>query len=201
MTKIACHECDLLISLPTINAGQRANCPRCNHLLCALHKGALERSLTFSITGLLFLLLANLLPFLAFQASGREHVMTLLQSSFALLNTGNFFLAAFILMFIIITPAILLICIIWTLVPLVLGNKPNPGSYWLGRLIFQTSPWSMAEIYLVGALISITKIASMATVIIGLSFWAYVGFAICFIISMSNLDRHHFWQSLDTANK
>jgi len=201
MTEIACHECDLLIHLPAISSGECANCPRCNHLLSTKFNHALELSLAFAIAGLIFLILANLFPFLAFQASGREQVMNLLQSSFELHNNGSFILAAFVLMFIIIAPAILLSCIIWVLTPLVLHRKSSPGSYWLGRLIFQTSPWSMAEVYLVGILVSITKIASMATVIIGLSFWAYVGFAVSFLISMSNLDKHNFWQTLDAAQK
>jgi uncharacterized paraquat-inducible protein A len=45
MTQIACHECDLLLNLPAITEGQRANCPRCNHLLCVNLQGGMERSL------------------------------------------------------------------------------------------------------------------------------------------------------------
>lgn len=199
MTKIACEECDLLLNLPKLDEGQRANCPRCNHLLCRNPNNGLERALAFAIAGVVFLMLANLFPFLAFQASGREQVMNLLQSSVALYNNGNEFLAAMVLMFIIVTPAMLLICTIWVLTPLVLYNKRNFGSYWLGRLIFQTSPWSMAEIFLIGILVSVTKIASLATVIIGVSFWAYVCFTICFTIAISNIDNLHFWQKLDGA--
>ncbi len=72
MTKIACHECDLLINLPAITEGQRANCPRCNHLLCANPHNGMERSLACAIAGIAFLVLANIFPFLAFQAKGRE---------------------------------------------------------------------------------------------------------------------------------
>lgn len=199
MTQIACHGCDLLLNLPVLDKGQRANCPRCNHLLCRNPNNGLERALAFAIAGLLFLLLANVFPFLAFQASGREQVMNLLQSSFALYNNGSELLAAFVLMFIIVTPAMLLASITWVLAPVVLYNKRKTGSYWLGRLIYQTTPWSMAEIYLIGVLVSVTKIASMATVILGVSFWGYVGFAICFTMAMASMDKVHFWQKLDAA--
>jgi len=199
MTQIACHECDLLLILPALDKGERANCPRCNHLLSSNPSNGLEHALAFAIAGLVFLLLANAFPFLAFQASGREQAMNLLQSSFALYYNGSEVLSAFVLMFIIITPAVLLAFIIWVLTPIIFYNKRLAGSYWLGRVIYQTTPWSMAEIYLIGILVSITKIATMATVIIGISFWAYVGFAICFTLTISKMDKNLFWQTLDAA--
>lgn len=200
MTKIACHECDLLLNLPVLDNGQRANCPRCNHLLSSNPSNGLEHALAYSVAGLVFLLFANLFPFLAFQASGREQEMTLLQSSIALYLNGREILSAFVLMFIIVTPAVLMAFIIWVLTPILLYNKRFTGSYWLGRVIFQTTPWSMAEIYLIGILVSVTKIASMATVIIGVSFWAYVGFTICFTLAIAKIDRFHFWQTLEAAD-
>jgi len=199
MSQIACHECDLLLSLPRINEGQRAYCPRCNHLLCSNPHNGLERSLAFSIAGLALLVLSNLFPFLAFQARGHEQVMTLLQSSVELYKNDSQFLAAFVLVFIIVAPALLLCCIIWILWPLVMKEKKAPYAAWLGRLIFYTTPWSMAEIFLIGILVSLTKIASLATVVLGISFWGYIGFTICLTVAMSNLDKHMFWDTLDKA--
>lgn len=199
MTQIACHECDLLLKLPKIKEGQRAYCPRCNHLLSSNPHNGIERGLAFAISGIAFLFLANIFPFLAFQAKGREQVMTLVQSSIELYRSGYEPLAAFVMVFIIIAPALLLCCIIWVLLPLVIKGRCVPGAYWLGRLIFQASPWSMAEIFLIGILVSLTKIASLATVVLGISFWGYIGFTLCFTIAMANLDKHHFWNALDKA--
>ena len=175
MTQIACHECDLLLNLPEIEEGQRAYCPRCNHMLCSNPLNGIERALAYAIAGMAFLVLANIFPFLAFQAKGREQVMTLIQSSIDLYRNGSEILAAFVLVFIIIAPAILLCSLIWILGPLVLKGKRVQGAYWLGHLIFQTTPWSMAEIFLIGILVSMIKIASLATVVLGISFWGYVG--------------------------
>ncbi len=199
MTQIACHGCDLLLKLPPIKEGERAYCPRCNHLLCSNPTNGLERALAFASAGIAFLYLANIFPFLAFHAKGRQQVMTLLQSSIELYRNGSEFLAAFVLVFIIIAPALLLCCIIWTLTPLVFKGKRAPWAYWLGRLIFQASPWSMAEIFLIGILVSLTKIASLATVVLGISFWGYIGFTLCFTLAMASLDKHHFWNALDKA--
>ena len=55
----------------------------------------------------------------------------------------------------------------------------------------------MAEVFIIGTLVSLIKIGAMATVVIGISFWAYVGFALCFIASLSNLDRHSLWRRIE----
>jgi paraquat-inducible protein A len=43
------------------------------------------------------------------------------------------------------------------------------------------------------------KIAKLATVILGLSFWAYILFAICLTASLSGLDRLQVWKAIDAA--
>ena len=201
MNKIACHACDLLLDLPAVNTGQRAYCPRCNHLLCSNPQNGKQRALAFALSGITFVILANIFPFLAFQISGREQAITLLQSALELYSEGSQILSAFVLVFIIIGPVLVLCCLVWVLTPLLLKNKLAPGAYMLSRFIFQASPWNMVEIFLVGVLVSLVKIASHATIVLGISFWAYVGFTISFILSMSNLDKHHFWNDLDQARK
>ncbi len=200
MSQIACRECDLLLDVPEIDEGQRAYCPRCNHLLLRNPKNGLEYSLAFSIAGLAFLFLANIFPFLAFKSRGYEQVMTLMHSSLELYKGGSEFLAALVLVFIIVAPAILLASLIWILYPLVYKFKQAPRAFWLGRLIFAASPWSMAEIFLIGILVSLVKIATLATVILGISFWAYIAFTVCLTLALSNLDKHQFWDTLEQAN-
>ena len=54
----------------------------------------------------------------------------------------------------------------------------------------------------IGVIVSLVKIMAMATVIIGLSFWAYAAFTILFTLALSNLDRYQCWamiEELETA--
>ena len=82
------------------------------------------------------------------------------------------------------------------LVPLIRGwNAP-----WLtvmGRLVFGLSPWSMVEVFVIGVIVSLVKLASMATIGLGTSFWCYVAFALCLTASVANLDRMHVWNSIE----
>jgi len=199
MTQIACHGCDLLLSLPVIEEGHRAYCPRCDTLLCSHPHDGMQRSLSFAISALIFLGIANLYPFLALKSHGLEHVMTLMQASIELYKEGSELLAVLVLVFIIIAPLLILFCIIWTIGNLVFTGKRAAWSYGLAHIISTVSPWGMAEIFLIGILVAMVKIASLATIVLHFSFWAYVGFTICFTLAMANLDQHYYWDALEQA--
>lgn len=152
------------------------------------------------MTASVFLFLANMLPFLSFKAKGHEKVMTLFEAALELYEYGSILLAAFVLMFIIIAPAIFLFSIIWVLTPFVLKGECAKWSVDFGKLIFHTTPWSMAEVFLIGVLVSMVKIASLATVELGLSFWSYAGFTIFITLTMTSLDSRQFWNAIEKAD-
>ena len=57
--------------------------------------------------------------------------------------------------------------------------------------------WSMVEVFIIGVIVSLVKIAAMATVVVGASFWAYAAFAICFTAAVANLDRYQCWERIE----
>ena len=89
-------------------------------------------------------------------------------------------------------------CIRDSLVPVRRGRSV-PWLVPAGRFLFWLSPWSMAEVFIIGVLVSLVKIAAMASVVVGLSFWAYVGFAVCFTASLSSLDRLQMWREIEAC--
>ena len=52
-SQMVCHECDLLVGVPSLEIGQKAFCPRCNYLLAANRPRALDMVFAFSISALL----------------------------------------------------------------------------------------------------------------------------------------------------
>ena len=61
--------------------------------------------------------------------------------------------------------------------------------------------WSMVEVFFIGVLVSYVKIVHMATVVIGISFWAYAIFTITFTMTISNLDRYQTWKRLEELER
>lgn len=194
-SQIVCHECDLLNDVPVLDVGQKAFCPCCGFLLTANRSQAQSRILAFSVTALFFLALANMFPFLGFSARGQENTVTLIQSV-AILVTKNYPELAFVVFLLIIAiPAVLLLSIIYVSTSIAI-NRRLPGIRKTMRAALLLMPWSMAEIFLVGILVSFVKIVTLADVALGLSFWAYAFFTICSIVVMLHIDKREMWRRI-----
>jgi paraquat-inducible protein A len=124
--------------------------------------------------------------------------MTLPNSAVELYRDGYTTLAVLVLGPIIGIPSLMLATLVALLVPLRRG-RPAPWLVPAGRFLFFLNPWSMVEVFLIGVLVSLVKIGAMATVVIGISFWAYVGFAVCFTAALSNLDRLQMWREIEAC--
>ena len=102
--------------------------------------------------------------------------------------------------FIIYIPAAILVMLLFLCVPLSRGRY-RPWMVPVAKGIFLAQNWSMVEVFIIGVIVSLVKIAAMATVVLGISFWAYAGFTICFTLAVSNLDRFQCWERIEALAK
>ena len=194
--QIGCLECDLLVTVDALSPGERARCPRCDRVLTENTADGLTRSLALALAAAMLLVMSMLFPFLSLQANGLEQVMTLPRSAYELYQDGYSTIAILVMGPIIVVPAMM----IAALVALLLRIRQGKPARWLvptGRFLFFLNPWSMVEVFVIGVLVSLVKIGAMATVIIGISFWAYTVFAICFLATLTNLDRVQLWERIE----
>lgn len=195
---IACHGCDLLVDVSTLESGSHASCPRCGHFLTQYQHDAMSRVLAYTVAAIILLLLAVAFPFLSFAASGLESVMTLRSAPGSLWNYGMPELAILVAAFIIYIPAIILLLLVSISLPLIYG-KNAPWLRFAARGVFTMKTWSMVEVFIIGVIVSLVKIAAMATVGLGISFWAYAGFSICFTLAVAALDRYQCWEMIEAV--
>lgn len=189
---IICHECNNRVRIPSLKHRQKATCPRCGFVLLSQNDMANERILAFSFTALIFLGLSLCFDFLGFSAGGQEQTINIIEGIQVLINQDYLFLAIIQLLAIVILPGILLIGLIYVLLPLQFGLRPYYGRRALS-IVYALLPWSMAEIFLVGVLVSLIKISSLADIAIGPSFYAYVGFTLCMTATVLHMDKHHLF--------
>ncbi len=199
-TCLACPSCDLMFDVSQLKPGEVARCSRCRHFLTRYLSNELERVTALAIAALVFLIMACSFPFLAFNANGLESAMTLPETVLKLWSYDRYALAALVSAFIITIPAILLSLILLITVSLLL-NRHSTWLPHLGRLIYILQEWSMVEVFFIGVLVSLVKISKMATVVIGMSFWAYAVFALLFVLAISSLDRVQCWRRIEALNK
>jgi len=195
-SRMICHECDLLVGVPALEIGQKAFCPRCNFMLAANRPHSLRMVVAFSTSGLLFLMLANAFPFLGFSARGQERTVTLLESIGILVSENLPSLAVIVFATIIAIPGVVLLGIIYVSTALERSQRfPHTGT--VLRWILIVLPWGMAEIFLIGILVSFIKIASLADIALELSFWSYVFFTFCMTVVVLHLDKREIWRRVE----
>ena len=58
----------------------------------------------------------------------------------------------------------------------------------------------MVEVFIIGVIVSLVKIMKLATVILGISFWAYIVFTLCLVAALSGLDRWRVWGEIEALS-
>ena len=184
-----CHECDYPITMPALTHKQAAVCPRCGLQLTVYHHNASQRIIALAATSLIFLLASLPFEFLSFSASGQYQSIDILGSLWILVDKDYALLALVQAIAVLILPAFVLVSLLYLLVPLSMGLRPAKAE-WVIKTLFKLLPWTMAEIFLIGVLVSLIKIVSMADIGLGLSFYAYLLFTICMTITLLYVDKY-----------
>ena len=194
-TLIACRECDLLYRVKALSRGGKARCRRCGALLGAHSSQTLEWSLACSLAGLVFLVIANTYPFLSLESQGAILETNLITGAMMLADQGFAGLAVLVLLNSVLVPGTLLGALVYVLWPLRRGYR-LPASRRVFRMALALRPWSMTEVFLLGILVSVVKLAKMATIVPGTALGAFLG--LVFVLAAINafLDPYAIWEKM-----
>jgi paraquat-inducible protein A len=184
-----CHECNFKVKLPSLAHKQSAVCPRCGLQLTVYHRHASQRIIALATTSCIFLLASLPFEFLSFSTSGQYTSIDIIDGLWVLVEKDYALLALVQVLAILILPAFVLISLLYLLVPLSLGFRPTKAE-WVIKTLFKMLPWTMAEIFLIGVLVSLIKILSIADIGLGLSFYAYLFFTIFMTITLLYVDKY-----------
>jgi paraquat-inducible protein A len=188
----ACPHCDHFVELEPLGPKEAARCPFCKTIL---QQGSDHRNQTIiacSIAAIAAMICSLLFPFISLNTQGFSQSVTLLQAGEILLQFKEPLLAALFNLTTIGIPLLLLVL----LIPLhtsLFDVLPNQIQKPLLKFTLGLQPWIMSEIFLIGVLVSLVKITSMADVDMGMSFWAFCMFVVLFIYCMNRVDKHHLW--------
>lgn len=193
---IACHECDLIHNLPEVPAGGVARCQRCESTLYRPRKDSLNRTLALAMAGSILFIIANTFPFIAFKIGAQVRETTLATGIYELFNQNMGLIAALVLITVVIVPAISLCCLLYIILPLQLNRAPK-FMVPVFRLYLFLKPWGMMEIFMLGILVSGFKLIKMASLIPGLSLFAFLGLIFVLTTIIVTMDEHLIWEKVD----
>lgn len=191
----ACQECDWVVALPALKPNQLATCPRCHHTLARRHYRPAQRSMALAISALIALMLAVYFPFVSFNALGIGQKIQLSQTATQLLSFEQPLMAILVSLTIVILPALYLLAVIWLQSGLLRGS-PLPMSRAIARSLKHLHPWMMADVFIIGALVSLFKLSGSADVTLGAGFWAFCSFAILLLMTTRSVDDDWLWFSI-----
>lgn len=168
---IACRECDLLQQEIGLSSYGTALCARCDAPLFRRTPHGLDYTLSSLLTGILFFAVANAFPLVQLDVKGNISTATLFGAVQMLISQDLLSVAALVLITTILAPACEIIAMLYLLVPLKFGAVA-PEFALVFRFVEHVRPWAMIEVLMLGLLVAIVKLSTLATVIPGIALYS-----------------------------
>jgi paraquat-inducible protein A len=194
---IACHDCDLIHHIKPLPAKGVAVCTRCGAVLHRHKPNSLDRTLAFVVASLILFILANSFPFLGLKIGAQIRQTTLITGIHELYVQGMQIIAVLVLLTTVLVPLTQMICIFYILLPLKFG-RPSKRLPRVLRFLQAIQPWGMMEVFMVGILVSVVKLAKMAKVIPGISLYSFLALIFVLAAMTVSLDSHLIWKKWET---
>jgi paraquat-inducible protein A len=196
-TYIACPECDYLQEEVVLPSRGVAICHRCGTELYHDTPYGLDRTLAFAICGLMLYCLANMFPLIGLELQGNRSTTTLFGAVQAIYDQKLQPVAVLVFLTTILVPGLELLCTIYVLLPLRIG-KIVPGFRQVYRLVQAVHPWGMVEVFMLGILVSVVKLANFAGVVPGIALWSFVGLMLMIAAIGQAFNPRDLWVYLET---
>lgn len=195
MQQMACHECDLIHDLPDMSASAAARCVRCGAVLLRAKADSIDRTLAWTLSGLVLYVVAVSFPFLAMKSGAIVQETSLLTGVHQLYQQQETTLSILVFMTCILIPLIQMGGLLYVFTSLKMNVRARYAIP-VFRLFQHVKPWSMMEIYMLGILIAMVKLGKMATIVPGLAVIAFGLLIFVLTFAVSAVDAHLVWERL-----
>jgi paraquat-inducible protein A len=158
---IACHQCDTLHRKPELRSRTVARCSRCGAVLYRSVSARLDRVTAITLAALITFVIAQAAPIVQLETSGIVTQTTLSGAIAALWSENGQVIAVLVLCSTTLFPLIELSALLYLLFALRAGIRPY-GFDELLRVIQWVRPWGMIEVFMLGVLVALVKLSSLA---------------------------------------
>ena len=193
---MACHECDALQNIEHIPKGNVALCVCCGQRLFKNSHSPIEKPLALIIACVILFLVANIFPVMRLSIAGIEQHVTITESARIFYELGKPELALVVWLTSVILPAFCVFSLLYILLSIHF-KKPWRFSRFLLAWVSRLLPWGMMDVFLLAILVALVKLVSLAEVVLGLGFSAFVALVLCYAAAISSIEMHILWDKLD----
>ncbi|WP_420995471.1 paraquat-inducible protein A [Cupriavidus sp. 30B13] len=192
---VACEYCDAVYRREPLAAGERAQCLRCGGQLYRESTRAYARLLPLVLAALILFAVSNAYPIVEMDLKGVRTETTLWGAVQALYADRMEPVAMLVFATTILFPLTEMLMMLYLLVPMARRRMPA-GFERIVRGIRQTRPWGMIEVFMIGVLVTLVKLSTMAQVLPGVALWSF-GALVVVLAAMLSFDPRNLWDYLE----
>lgn len=188
----ACPECDLVQREPECVEACTVSCRRCGAVLYRTVPHALDVTLALTLAAAIAFAIANIFPVMSLELQGRHVFATMPGMVQALHDAGMTAVGILVFMTLILMPGLEILARLYMLVPLSVGRVPR-GVALVSQILASVKIWSMVEVFVLGAVVSIHRLGQIAELEIEPGFWAICAVMVLFAATDSIFDTRALW--------
>lgn len=188
---VVCEQCGLAHRWQVVGHASLARCVRCEAVLGRAHRLSIESVLALTVAAAAAYLVAVNAPLLSLSLRGGSETATLLEAIALAWQSGQPLVATVAALTALVAPAAFIGLRLYVLFPLAAGNKP-PGFAVCVRLLHQAGRWNMVEVFTVGVLLSLVRLAGLAEATPGPGLLA-LGLLTILFAAIESAGLKHLW--------
>ncbi|MDX2503214.1 MAG: paraquat-inducible protein A [Gammaproteobacteria bacterium] len=155
----------------------------------------ISKSLAYVITALICFYPAVTEPIMILNMAGLSQQQSLISGARVLLLEQYYLVAILTFLSSMMVPLFRLILLFYVTFCISINYFHN-NLIWSFRLFHHMEEWGMLEVYMLGIIVSVVKLLSMAEIQPGYGLWAYAGLLLTSILATTSLNPHEVWDVL-----
>jgi paraquat-inducible protein A len=174
--------------------GSMARCVRCEAVLGRSHRLPITTLLALTLAASAAFLVAISSNVLSLELRGSAESATLPQAIVATWNEGQEIIAVVAAITALVAPALFIALRLYVLVPLAAGRRPR-GFAFCVRVLHQADRWNMVEVFTIGVLLSLVRLAGLADAVPGPGLFAFGAVTLLFA-ALEAAGLKHLWRQV-----
>jgi paraquat-inducible protein A len=191
---VICPDCDATYKPFELREGEAAYCTICGGRLARHSQLRSADYLALTLAAAIFFLIANIAPVLSITINGIHTTVNVWQAALSMREAAVEPAAFALLITTCLVPLAQMSLLLWILLPTQLSHRVA-GLNHLLIVLHQLRPWGMAEVFFLGSLVVIVKLASWMPIAAGPGLWTLGAFTILLAI-ISRFDTGPFWATI-----
>lgn len=171
-------------------------CGRCHSVIMRNKKRSAERTIALMVACLILYAVAVSFPFMRMERAGLSNEISVIDAVRVLWENAMPGVALLCAAFIVVFPLARILLLLFVGLSLFHRAETGRPHAWSFKMAQMLEPWAMAEIFMVGVIVSLVKVGKLANISLGEAFWGMFALIVILGIGASAVCRDTVWQNI-----